>query len=188
MANTDAASAEQTEKPHKYFEDQFDDEEVLHVFRKHPIVMRKGLIVGLSMWLVGPLAVLILTYLKPNNPPSLTIFFLSLVGSIILGMIVLVPFWISWYFSVYIVTDQRFVQVTQKGFFTSSVVDIALNQIQMLSYEIHGIQETLLRFGTIRVQTYMGELVIHDVHHPGQTAKKLQLILRDLGINSINQA
>jgi hypothetical protein len=85
------------------------------------------------------------------------------------------------------VTDQRFVQVTQKGFFTSSVVDIALNQIQMLSYEIRGVQETLLRFGTIKVQTYMGELVIHDVHHPGKTAKKLQLILRDLGINSVNQ-
>jgi hypothetical protein len=26
----------------KYFADQFEDEEVLFVFRKHPIVMRKG--------------------------------------------------------------------------------------------------------------------------------------------------
>ena len=32
--------------PTKYFADQFDDEEVLFVFRKHPIVMRVGLILG----------------------------------------------------------------------------------------------------------------------------------------------
>jgi hypothetical protein len=81
-------------------------------------------------------------------------------------------------------TDQRFIQITQKGFFTRSVVDIALNQIQMINYEIVGLQETLLGFGTIRVQTYVGELVIHDVHHPAQTAKKLQLILRDLGVTT----
>ena len=29
-------------QPEKYFEDQFDDEEVLYVFRKHPVVMRVG--------------------------------------------------------------------------------------------------------------------------------------------------
>jgi hypothetical protein len=54
----------------------------------------------------------------------------------------------------------------------------------MINYEIVGVQETLLGFGTIRVQTYVGELAIHDVHHPAQTAKKLQLVLRDLGITA----
>ena len=36
-----------TQKHTKYFADQFDDEEVLYVFHKHPIVMRKGLILGM---------------------------------------------------------------------------------------------------------------------------------------------
>jgi hypothetical protein len=42
------ASPKDTTQPSKvkYFPDQFDDEEVLYVFRKHPIVMRKGLIFG----------------------------------------------------------------------------------------------------------------------------------------------
>ena len=31
----------------KYFPDQFEDEGVLYVFRKHPVVMRKGLIWGI---------------------------------------------------------------------------------------------------------------------------------------------
>lgn len=169
---------------HKYFEDQFDDEEVLFVFRKHPIVMRKSFIISMLLWLVGPVIMLVLTYMHPDNPPSIPLFFASLFGSIALGIVALIPAWIGWYFSVFIVTDQRFIQITQKGLFTRSVVDIALNQMQMINYDIVGVQETLLGFGTIRVQTYVGELVIHDVHHPAQTAKKLQMILRDLGINT----
>ncbi len=169
---------------HKYFEDQFDDEEVEMVFRKHPIVMRKGFIIGMLLWLVGPVIMLVLTFIHPETPPSIPLFFASLFGSIILGIIALIPSWIGWHFSVYIVTDQRFIQITQKGFFTRSVVDIALNQIQMINYEVVGLQETLLGFGTIRVQTYVGELAIHDVHHPANTAKKLQLVLRDLGITT----
>lgn len=175
---------EPAQTKHKYFEDQFDDEEVEMVFRKHPIVMRKGFIFGMLLWLVGPVIMLILTFVHPDTPPSIPAFFASLFGSIALGIIALIPSWIGWYFSVYIVTDQRFIQITQKGLFTRSVVDIALNQIQMINYEIVGLQETLLGFGTIRVQTYVGELVIHEVHHPANTAKKLQLVLRDLGVTT----
>ena len=36
---------------HKYFDDQLDDEDVLFVFKKHPVVMRKGLVIGM----LGPL-------------------------------------------------------------------------------------------------------------------------------------
>lgn len=37
----------------KYFEDQFDDEEVLFVFRKHPVVMRRGFIAAMFVLLLG---------------------------------------------------------------------------------------------------------------------------------------
>ncbi|HET6924355.1 MAG TPA: PH domain-containing protein [Candidatus Saccharimonadales bacterium] len=166
----------------KYFEDQFDDEDVLYVFRKHPVVMRKGLVFGMAAWLVGPLYVLILTYTQPNNPPSLGLFGLALLASIVLGSLIFMPWYISWYFSVFIVTDQRFIQITQKGLFKRSVVDMSLNQIQMINYEIAGLQETLLGFGTIMMQTFVGDLVIHDVHHPAKTQKKLVGILREQGV------
>lgn len=177
MANADSSG-----QPVKYFADQFDDEEVLYVFRKHPIVMRKGLIIGLSAWLIGPVYTLILTYVRPNNYPSIAFFFGSLLLSIVLGVLLLVPSWISWYFSVFIVTDQRLIQITQKGMFSRSVVDMGLNQIQMVNYEVAGLQETLLGYGTITMQTFVGDLVIHDLHHPGKIQKKILQILRDHGV------
>jgi len=168
----------------KYFEDQFDDEEVLFVFRKHPIVMRKGLIFSSFATLVGPVYVLALTYLRPLDPPSITFFFLSMAASFVLAAILYLPSWIGWYFSVYIVTDQRFIQITQKGFFNRSVVDMGLRQIQMVNYEVAGLNETLLGFGTIMMQTMVGDLLIHEVHHPAKIQKKLLEILRTEGVSA----
>ncbi len=166
----------------KYFEDQFDNEEVLYVFRKHPVVMRKGLVIAAIGLLAGPLYTLILTYVRPNNPPSMGFFFGSLGASLLLSAILFFPSWIAWYYSVFIVTDQRLIQITQRGMFHRSVVDLGLNQIQMVNYEIAGLQETLLGFGTIMMQTYVGDLVIHEIHHPARIQKILLNILREQGV------
>lgn len=184
MATADAEGGKHPKSApkHKYFADQLEDEEMLFIFRKHPIVMRKGLIIGMLGILLPVLYVGILTYVRPNNPPSLTFFFGSLVFGLIFGILLMFPSWIGWYFSIFIVTDQRFIQVTQKGLFHRSLVDVALNQIQMVNYEVAGFQETLLGFGTIMMQTYMGDLVIHNVHHPAKIQKRLTTILRDKGI------
>lgn len=166
----------QTQKTVKYFEDQMDDEEVLYVFRKHPIVMRRGII----LFSIGPL----LGVLPATIWPELGFgwFFGGMGGGFLLGLLLFFPSWIAWYYSVFIVTDQRFIQITQKGLFHRGVVDVGLNQIQMVNYEVAGLQETLLGFGTIMMQTFMGELLIHDVHHPAHIQKKLLNILRQKGI------
>lgn len=158
----------------KYFADQFEDEEVLFVFRKHPIVMRKGLIFGLLAVLAGALIV----FWKPTYAA----FFLGILGGMVAGAIIMLPAWITWYFSVFIVTDRRLIQVTQKGFFHKSVIDMGLNQIQMVNYQVAGPQETLLGFGTIMMQTFVGDLIIHEIPHPAKIQKKLLEILREQGV------
>jgi uncharacterized membrane protein YdbT with pleckstrin-like domain len=171
-----AETAKQT-KP-KYFADQFDDEEVLFVFHKHPIVMRKGLVFGM----LGPLLGVIPAAIKPDL--GFGFFFGGLAIGCLIGLLIFAPSWIGWHFSVFIVTDQRFIQITQKGLFHRAVADLGLNQIQSINYEVSGLQETLLGFGTIKMQTYVGDLVIHDVHHPAKIQKKLLSILRDEGITT----
>lgn len=157
----------------KYFEDQLENEEVLFVFRKHPIVMRKGLILSMLALLAGSFVGLI--------KPEYAYLFGGLAAGLVLSLIVFAPSWISWHYSVFIVTDQRLIQITQKGLFNRSVVDIALPQIQMVSYEVGGLQQTMLGFGTLMMQTFVGDLTIHDVHHPAKIQKKLLTILREKG-------
>ncbi len=158
----------------KYFDDQLDDEEVLFVFRKHPVVMRKGLVLAMIAILLGTIPSLI--------KPEYIYLFGGLAGGVALSILVFMPTWISYHYSVFIVTDQRLIQITQKGFWKRSVVDIGLPQIQMVNYEVGGLQETLLGFGTIMMQTFVGDLIIHDVHHPAKIQKKLLTILRDKGV------
>jgi len=173
------ATAKQTApQHHKYFADQFDDEEVLFVFHKHPIVMRKGLVFGM----LGPLVGIIPAAINPDL--GFGVFFGGLAAGCALGLMIFFPSWISWHFSIFIVTDQRFIQITQKGLWHRSVADLGLSQIQSVNYEVSGLQETLLGFGTMKMQTYVGDLVIKDVHHPAKIQKKLLNILRQEGINT----
>lgn len=162
----------------KYFADQFEDEEVLFVFRKHPIVMRRGLILAMLAILLGTVPSLF--------KPEYSVYLIGLACGIVLGAIIMLPGWIGWWFSVFIVTDQRLIQITQRGLFHRSVIDMRLNQIQMINYEVSGMQETLLRFGTIMMQTYVGDLVIHEIHHPAVIQKKLLEIMRGQGITPVS--
>lgn len=162
----------------KYFEDQLDDEKVLFVFKKHPVVMRKGLILGS----LGPLVGVLPATARPEL--GFSWFYGGLLIGLLAGLILFLPFWISWNYSVFIVTDQRFIQITQKGMFKRSVVDVGMNQIQMVNYEVSGFQETVLKFGTIMMQTFLGDLVIHEVPHPANIQKKMLKILREQGIIS----
>jgi len=157
----------------KQFKGQYDDEEVLLVFRKHPIVMRKGLILFMFAILLGTLPSFIWV--------TEVVLFGGLAVGFVVGLLVAMPSWILWYFSVYIMTDQRFIQTTQKGFFHRSVSDIGIKHIQSVNYQVSGVQETVLGFGSVLVQTYLGDILINNVHHPEQIMNDLFAILRKYG-------
>ncbi|HET8709082.1 MAG TPA: PH domain-containing protein [Candidatus Saccharimonadales bacterium] len=177
MSEIDTESKLRAKRSHvKYFEDQFDDEDVLYVFRHHPIVMRKGLVFGMLGPLIGTLPAAFDPYL------GFGWFFGGLAAGIVLGFLIFLRPWIGWYFSVFILTDQRFIQITQKGLFHRSVADISLQQIQSINYEVNGLEQTLLGFGTIKMQTYVGDLLMHDIHHPAKTQRRIVEILREEGI------
>lgn len=167
-------------KYHKYFDDQFDDEEMLYLFRHHPVIMRKHLVIASVMLLLGVLPATIW--------PDLGFgwFFGGLGIGALVGAFILFYGWITYHFTIYIVTNQRFISITQKGLFKRSVSDIGLNKVLSTSYSIDGLQETLLGFGTIIIQTYVGEYIIREVHHPGKINNKIAQILRDLGFGNID--
>jgi hypothetical protein len=170
--------AKKAKQPKRDFADQFEDEEVIFVFRKHPVVMRKGLI----LFCLGPLIGVLPAAINPNL--GFSGFFGGMAAGFILGLLLFIPSWIVWFYSVFIVTNQRLIQITQKGFFNKSVVDLGLGKIQSTNYEVKGIQATLLGFGTIMIQTYMGDLVVHEVHHPAEVIRKINDVLRSEGIEA----
>lgn len=148
------------------FDSQRDDEQLLFIFRRHIIAMRKGfylLLIPLVITSIPPL-------IWQNN---LELFWLP-VGGLILGLILFFYHFILWYFTIYIVTDQRIRQVTQRGLFGKDVIELHLSKIQNISYNIPGFTGEVFKFGTIVIQTFVGDLVIHQVEHPDKTYNRLQ--------------
>lgn len=148
------------------FDGQRDGEQLLFVFRRHMIAMRKGfylLLIPFALFSIPPLI----------WQTNLELFLLPIIG-LIIGLLLFSYHFIMWYFTVYIVTDQRIRQITQKGFFGKNVVELRLSKIQNISYNVPGLSGEIFGYGTIVIQTLVGDLVIHKVEHPDKIYNKLQ--------------
>jgi hypothetical protein len=170
-------------KQKQQFEGQLEGEEVLLVFRRHPVVMRKGLILMAVTLLIGAL----IGFFLSNSATTLNEFyskFLIPVGiGFSFGLIFLMYYWIGWYFTLSIVTDKRMLQIHQEGIFKRrSVNDINLNRILSINYEQKGLLESMLGFGTIIVQTLVGDLVVHKISHPAQRQQEMITAIKESGV------
>lgn len=148
------------------FEGQREGEELLFIFRRHPIAMRKGFWLLLIPFALSSLPVFIWSTV-------LEVYWSPLIG-FILGLILFSYHYLMWYYTVYIVTNERLRQVTQKGFFGKDVVELGLSKVQSISYNVPGFSGEILGFGTIVIQTIVGDLTINKVGHPESIYNKLQ--------------
>ena len=148
------------------FDGQRDGEELLFVFRRHIIAMRKGFYLLLIPFAISAIPPLIWQ-------TQLELFLLP-IGGLLLGLILFSYHYLMLYFTLYIVSDQRIRQITQRGFFGKDVVELRLSKIQNISYNVPGFSGEMFGFGTIVIQTFVGDLVIHNVGHPDEVYNKLQ--------------
>jgi hypothetical protein len=148
------------------FDGQRDGEELLFVFRRHIIAMRKGFYLFLIPFAISAIPPLVWQ-------TNLVLFLLPVAG-FALGLVLFLYHYLMWYFTIYIVTDQRIRQITQRGFFGKDVVELRLSKIQNISYNVPGFSGEMFDFGTIVIQTFVGDLVIHKVGHPDKIYNDLQ--------------
>ena len=152
------------------FDGQREGEEVKFVFRRHIVTAKKGLFFFIIMCAVGAIPM----FIWRDNINMFWFFS----GMVILGALGMLYAYILWYFSLYIVTDQRIRQISQKGIFKKTVVDLGLEKIQSISYGVPGIFAGILGYGTILIQTGVGDLVISQVRKPAKIHDKLENILK----------
>lgn len=148
------------------FSGQRDDEDVVLVFRRHPIVMTKGVLALILLSIIGFVPYIIV----PDNQHLLFV----AAGGVFLGLLVFFYHWIGWYFSVYIVTNQRIRQSIQKGLFNKSVVDLGLNKIQSAFVEVKGLLSNVFKYGTIILHTQVGDMRISKVASAEAVYGKIQ--------------
>ena len=154
------------------FEGQRDNEEVQFIFRRHIMTARKGLILLLLMVAVG----MIPMFIWRDQIMTFWIW----VGCVIVGLLLFIYEQMLWYFSIYIVTNQRIRQVSQQGFFKKTVVDLGLDKIQSISYNVPGLFGGMFGYGTLLIQTQVGDMTISMVSKPEKTYNKLQNVMGEI--------
>lgn len=155
------------------FDGQHEGEEVIFTFRRHPIAMRKGFYLMIIPFLAASIPVLV-------RPGDLNMLFIAF-GGLGVGFVLFLYQWMGWYFSVFIVTNQRIRQVTQKGLFNRSVIDLGISKIQNISYNVPGLSGTMFGFGTMVIQTYVGDLYLDKLHHPNKIYNALSEVIQQYG-------
>ncbi len=148
------------------FEGQREGEELLLVFRRHVIAMRKGFYLLVIPFALSSLPVFIW-------PSTLEVYWSPVIG-LAIGALLFFYHFLMWYYTVYVLTSERLRQVTQYGFFGKDVVEVNLSKVQNISYNIPGFTGEVFGFGTIIVHTYVGDLVISQVDHPEKIYNQLQ--------------
>jgi signal transduction histidine kinase len=159
--------------PKLEFSGERPGEAVQFVFRRHLIAMRKGFYAVLIGLAVGSIPFLIWQ-------DNVALLWLPLIG-LALGLLVFFYQWIGWYFSIFIVTNQRLRQISQKGLFGKSVIDLGLAKVQNISYNIPGMFGEMFGFGTIVLQTMVGDLVINKVANCEKVYDQLSIAITDAG-------
>lgn len=148
------------------FDGQREGEEVKFIFRRHFTTAKAGIIFLLTMVIIGISPLLLWQ-------GDVRMFWLFL-GLLLVGVVGFLYSYMMWYFSVYIVTDQRIRQISQKGLLKKTVVDLGLDKIQSISYGITSVVGGILGYGTILIQTGVGDLVISAVGKPAEIYERLQ--------------
>ncbi len=92
--------------------------------------------------------------------------------------------WVDYYLDIWVVTDQRVLNIVQHGLFSRTISELSIQNIQDVTAEIHGKIATVLDFGDVHIQT-AGErkrFMFNDVGDPESIASQITEIQRNAKI------
>lgn len=75
---------------------------------------------------------------------------------------------IDYYLDVWIITNERIIDVEQRGFFSRTISEQRLYRVQDVTSEVHGFFPTIFKYGNVFVQTagIKQRFFFHEVPHP----------------------
>jgi hypothetical protein len=160
-----------------YFPGQQDNETICLVLREHWIV----LFMKVFVWSVFVIMLMALHYfdtyyfpgwLGPELLPIIEMLKICFLMFLVLGLFII---FVLYYLNVYIITDERIVNIEQAGLLHHTVSELHLDQIQDVTAEIHGLPENIFDYGDVYIQT-AGEterFLFHNVPGPSKVTKTI---------------
>ena len=138
-----------------HFDGQRADEQILLVLHRHwfDILSQFFIVFVMLVLLFGSYGFTSFFFANFGDPSYQTPFTFLRNLFLIFTWITFFIIWIDYYFDVWIVTDQRIVNIEQNGLFARETSELRLEKIQDVATDVHGVIPTFLNYGNIEVQT-----------------------------------
>lgn len=167
-------------KPEKiFFEIQDHEEKIVLVLRQHPITQIKSIFVLLFSFLFVPW-LLRTAGLINFLPGQFRFAFYIFIFVLFLGMTF--RCFLLWFFNVYIITDERIIDVDFLSMIYKNISTAKLENIEDVTKKTSGIMSSLFDYGTILIQTAAtkNEFEFEHVPHPAKVVKLLnELVIEE---------
>jgi len=154
------------------FETQADNEKIILLLRRHWITNLRWLFFAVLMVLAPILliSVPLLSFLPDRFQLIAVLMWYMFTTAYVLES------FLSWYFNVYIITDERIIDIDFISLIYKEVSDADIEMIQDVTYKQGGIVRTMFNFGTILIQTAAEKpnFEFADVPNPALVVKILQ--------------
>lgn len=164
------------------FDSQSSGEDIILVLRKHPVTQVKWISIAIFMGLLP----FFLSALFPSETPFLVIPPSFQFASILLWYLLLTGYvlesFLSWFFNVYIITDERIIDVDFLSLIYRNVSSAKIDNIEDVTAQTGGAVQAMFNFGTVRIQTAAAnaEFEFDEVPQPNKVTKLInELILEE---------
>ena len=127
-------------------------ETVVSVMRKHWFVLFIKIVPYMLAFFL-PLVVLAFIPSANISQSLLAIIIFAISTWMLTILMAIYTVWTLYYLDIWIVTNQRIMDIEQKMLFDREVKTLQMSTVQDVQVDVSGIFETLLHFGTLRVQT-----------------------------------
>lgn len=135
--------------PKMKFETQEEGEKIVLLLRQHPVVNVGWIVIaGLMLLAPGFLGVINLLDFMPERFAAMTVLLWYL-----LTLAFVVERFLDWYFNVYIVTDERVVDIDFYGLIYRDLSVTKIDKIQDINFIQSGAVASLFNYGDIFIQT-----------------------------------
>lgn len=131
------------------FETREKEEKVILLMRQHPITNIGWILIGILM-LLAPSVVSffpILDFLPARFQ------FVAILGWYLITTAFVLEGFLNWFFNVYIITNQRVVDIDFYNLIYKEVSDTKIDKVQDVTYKMGGVIRTLFNYGDVFIQT-----------------------------------
>ncbi|MCL2085426.1 PH domain-containing protein [Candidatus Saccharibacteria bacterium] len=153
---------------------QRKDEKVLGVFRKSQYQTRRGYYV-----LVAALAIGLVPLLIFSNPWKMVWWFSITV--VVAGLVYLGYQYVLWYYTVFVLTNERLRVIQQNGFFRRRTTDLELHGVASVSVDTPNVLGVVFKYGTLHIQSNVGEMTIFNMKNPERVCADIQNAVVEAG-------